>query len=545
MDARTGEVLHSQNADTRLHPASLTKMMTLYVTFEAVEHGEISLDTKVRITKAAAAEPASKLYLKAGSSIELRYLIRAAAVKSANDAAHAIADAVGGSVPGFAARMNRTAKALGMKNTTFKNPHGLTTPGHLSTARDMSILGRHLFYDYPEYYNLFSRITTDAGVTTVANTNRRLLSSYRGADGIKTGYTNAAGSNLVASAERGGVRIIATVFGGSSSAARNKRVAELLDLGFRKAPKYAKVDKPHKPNYAIASARTVVHKSVVPMRRPDHVIALAAARSNIVIAEADIQEALEEAQAAPDTASSLPEEVVARSFVPMPRPDDLLPGQAAPADAATDMARAALADEEVEEAAAEIVATTAAVDTSEEEDTVEVAMAGTATDAPPAPAPSSAANGTPLRITIAKALGQAASPAAAEAAEAPVETAALAIGPENMERPEPRPAVTFSTSDMALEEDGGQNAAPVTVSTRQGPDSWGIAVGRYSTRWQAERVLLRTALQQVDLLGKAKRAVVSKPTGFEVQFVGLSEAEAQQTCLRLSARDERCSAFGS
>ncbi|WP_108261503.1 hypothetical protein [Mangrovicoccus ximenensis] len=130
-------------------------------------------------------------------------------------------------------------------------------------------------------------------------------------------------------------------------------------------------------------------------------------------------------------------------------------------------------------------------------------------------------------------------------APAKVETAALAIAPETMERPAPRPAVTFSTSDMGLQDSQPEEARPVTVSTRQGSDSWGISVGRYSTRWQAERVLLRTALQQVDLLGKAKRAVVSKPTGFEVQFVGLSESEAQQTCLRLSARDERCAAFGS
>ncbi|WP_240722257.1 serine hydrolase [Poseidonocella sp. HB161398] len=545
MDARTGEVLRSRNADTRLHPASLTKMMTLYVTFEAVEHGEISLDTKVRVSKAAAAEPASKLYLKAGSSIELRYLIRAAAVKSANDAAHVIAEAVGGSVPGFAARMNRTAKALGMNNTTFKNPHGLTTPGHLSTARDMSNLGRHLFYDYPEYYNLFSRITTDAKVTTVANTNRRLLSSYRGADGIKTGYTNAAGSNLVASAERGGVRIIATVMGGSSAAARNKRVAELLDLGFSRAPKYAKLDRPHKPNYAsivaVASngsrGGTMLKTSAVPKARPGYVVALAAAQSNIVIAEADINDALKEAQAtvAVTEATSLPEEVVARSFVPLPRPEDLAPAPAAPVpagDPATQLARAALDETEVKKEAEKLAATAPAPEASEE--TVELAMAETATDAP---APVAAAETAALKIEIPR------SPVPVHApAEAMVETAALEL-PAGMERPEPRPAVTFSTSDMTLEDQA--SAQPVTVSTVDGPEGWSVSVGRYSSRWQAERALLRTALQQVDLLANAKRAVVSKPTGYEVQFVGLSEADAQQTCQRLTARDERCSAHGS
>ncbi len=265
VDARSGKVLHSRNADTRLHPASLTKMMTLYVAFEAIENGEISLDTKVRISKHAASEPPSKLGLKTGQRIALRYLIRAAAVKSANDAATAIAEAVEGSEARFARRMNRTAKSLGMTRTTFKNAHGLTESGHLSTARDMTVLGRHLFYDYPEYYNLFSRRTADAGVKTVYHTNRKLLASYRGADGIKTGYTRAAGFNLVASAERGRERIIATVFGGKSTRSRNAKVAELLDLGFRRAPTRVTVKRPVRPAYRGkmpgGSTKTVISNS--------------------------------------------------------------------------------------------------------------------------------------------------------------------------------------------------------------------------------------------------------------------------------------------
>lgn len=249
MDARSGKVLHARNADTRLHPASLTKMMTLYIVFEAIENGEISLDTTVRISKHAASEPPSKLGLKAGQKIKLRYLVRAAAVKSANDAATALGEAIEGSEAKFARRMNRTAKALGMNRSSFKNAHGLTESGHLSTARDMSNLGRHLFYDYPQYYNLFSRLTANAGVRTVKHTNTRLLNSYKGADGIKTGYTRAAGFNLTASAERNGERIIATVFGGRSTATRNAKVAELLDLGFKRAPRRVALHKPRKPAY--------------------------------------------------------------------------------------------------------------------------------------------------------------------------------------------------------------------------------------------------------------------------------------------------------
>ncbi|HHL20155.1 MAG TPA: D-alanyl-D-alanine carboxypeptidase [Aliiroseovarius sp.] len=249
IDARTGKVLHSRNADTQLHPASLTKMMTLYLTFQAIEHGDISLDTMVTISANAAAEPPSKLGLRAGQRIKLRYLIRAAAIKSANDAATALAEAVGGSEAAFVARMNRMARAMGMNRTTFKNANGLTRPGHLSTARDMTTLGRHLLYDFPQYYNLFSRRSADAGVRTVNNTNRRFLNAYRGADGIKTGYTAAAGFNLVASARRGNERIIATLFGGKSTASRNAKVADLLDLGFRRAPSNVSLRLPPKPPY--------------------------------------------------------------------------------------------------------------------------------------------------------------------------------------------------------------------------------------------------------------------------------------------------------
>ena len=262
IDARSGEVLHSRNADTRLHPASLTKMMTLYVVFEAVENGEIDLDTLVTISKHAASEPPSKLGLRSGQKIRLRHLIRAAAVKSANDAATALGEAIEGSEAKFARRMNRTAKAMGMSRTTFKNAHGLTENGHLSTARDMTTLGRHLFYDYPDYYNLFSRITANAAGKTVLHTNRRLLKAYRGADGIKTGYTRAAGFNLVASAERGSERIIATVFGGRSTATRNARVAELLDLGFKRAPTRVAVHRPARPAYLGKGGQGAVGKTI-------------------------------------------------------------------------------------------------------------------------------------------------------------------------------------------------------------------------------------------------------------------------------------------
>ncbi|WP_127104875.1 serine hydrolase [Pararhodobacter zhoushanensis] len=254
MDVRTGEILQeTDNSTARLHPASLTKMMTLYIAFEALENGEITLDTRVRISQHAAAQPPSRLGLRAGQTISFRYLIRAAALRSANDSAVAIAEALEGSVSAFATRMNRTARAIGMTSTHFRNPHGLTSEGHYSSARDMSRLGRQLYFDFPQYYNIFSRRSEDAGIATVNNTNRRFLNGYRGADGIKTGFTSAAGYNLTAMAERNGVRILVTAMGNRSSTARYNRVVELMDRGFRLAPRRAAVHRPSRPSYVPGS----------------------------------------------------------------------------------------------------------------------------------------------------------------------------------------------------------------------------------------------------------------------------------------------------
>ncbi|MEP2781960.1 MAG: D-alanyl-D-alanine carboxypeptidase family protein [Pseudoruegeria sp.] len=244
LDGHTGEVLHARNADTRLHPATLVKMMTLYVAFRAIQDGEISLDTPVLISPNAASEPPSKLGLRAGQTLELRYLLRAAAIKSANDAATAIAEGISGGEPAFVERMNTTGQRMGLTRTTFRNAHGLTETAQMSSARDMATLARRLYLDFPGYYNLFSRRSTDAGVATVRNTNRRLLSEYNGADGIKTGYTRAAGFNLAASAQRGSKRVFVVVFGGRSSASRNARVAELMDMGFARIPERSNTSRP-------------------------------------------------------------------------------------------------------------------------------------------------------------------------------------------------------------------------------------------------------------------------------------------------------------
>ncbi len=472
MDARSGKVLLADNADTRLHPASLTKMMTLYIVFEAVKKGELSLDNSVSISKKAASEPPSKLGLKPGQRIKLRYLVRAAAVKSANDAATALAEAVSGSEAAFSRRMNRTAKALGMTRTTFKNAHGLTESGHLSTARDMAILGRHLLYDHPEYYNLFSRRSTHAGIREVANTNRRFLADYRGADGIKTGYTRAAGFNLVASAERGSERVIAAMFGGRSTAQRNKKVAELLDFGFRKAPSRVAVRLPEKPTYADQSQ---------PAGKTIRVV-----------------------------------RAVAASPLPVPRP-----------------VTAVEPPEDMLVAMAETISETVTAIQVQPEGSAEKTQDGAGTEQL---AEAGAVKMLPLARPESLAAADEADP------EEPV-LASLQVAEKPAHLPRPRPESIALAVAASVPQPPAEPVVVTRLST-SGDRHYGINVGRYTSRYEAERILLKTALAELDTLDGALRKVASTSQGHNANFVGMTRDAAERACLRLQAREIPCTTLG-
>ncbi len=457
MDARTGEVFDRYNANTRLHPASLTKMMTLYIAFQAIERGEISADTVVTVTRAAAAEPPSKLGLRAGQEIRLRYLIRAAAVKSANDAATAIGIALEGSEEAFARRMNRMAQSMGMSRTTFRNANGLTESGHMSTANDMAILGRHVIYDFPQYYNIFSRRSTDAGMATVYNTNRRFLGAYEGADGIKTGFTSAAGYNLVASARRGNVRILAVVMGESSVSARNARAAQLLDQGFSRAPRNARVQRPRLPSYE-------------PGGSGSEPLLVAATTTDV-----------------PGAAGRTIR--VTGAVVSSPRP------QARPVPDAP-VAVAAVATTDIEEA-------------------LTAAMAVAAAEVQPA-APTSEA------------------------------VISLASAPRPQARPAPVSIATTDPSDVQEAVIAATEAEPevVTRVSTSGGRHWGINVGRYSSRYEAERILVRVALNEMTTLDGALRRVVNSPRGYDANFMGMTRETADLACRRLQARGMTCFMIG-
>ncbi len=620
MDGRTGEVLYEKNADTRLHPASLTKMMTLYIVFQEIEAGRLSLDTKVTVTKYAASQPPSRLGLKPGQKIAVRYLIRAAAIKSANDAAAALGDHIGGDAATFAKRMTRTARQLGMNNTTFKNANGLTAEGHLSTARDMNMLGRHLFYDFPQYYHIFSRRTADAGIATVANTNTRFLDAYEGADGIKTGYTSPAGFNLTASAHRGNKHIIATVFGGTSTANRNAKMTELMDLGFGKAknkvveqpPVVAPVDDALVASLETGideidavggSGKTVrvsgeVKTSPRPKARPDATVV----PDEVAIAMAEgIDGALAQATAEPAPEGTLefqaetmatepavavaaveepvlaetPEIAVADassttaddllevaanvpdpSLAPVLEPGTLDSQAAALADAppaATQVAEAVIPEAPVDPAL------TALKPKARPETLVAPQIAAVAPEetAPAAPVAEeivvAAAEPEVVVTDTGEQTAQSTAPLALMGEVTDVESvaAATAIAPPSTElalemAPAAMPKRQAPIFDAAVpaEVAAVEDEEVVVVMSTSGGRHFGVNVGEYSSRYEAEKALLKTALAESATLNEGLRKTSQSGGAWRASFMGLTEEQAELACRRLSARAIPCETVG-
>lgn len=503
MDARTGKILQATNGTTRVHPASLTKMMTLYIAFDQLQKGQLSLDRKVTVSASAAAEPPSRLGLREGQQIEVRYLIRAAAIKSANDAATALGEAIGGSEANFAKMMNAYARAMGMDNTTFRNANGLTAEGHMSSARDMAMLGRRLVYDFPQYYNIFSRNSTSAGLATVRNTNCRLLDAYPGADGIKTGYTKAAGFNLVSSAKRGDKRVIVALLGGRSSAARNAEVARLMDVGFAKMPARARqvpLVALNVPGVRIARTQVAAATNATLLDAPDAPLTLVrGSTAGVADGPGEDQMDDEEAAAAAEELPSVtaPAQIAAAKAAPEEVLVILRPRPRTAAFAGVEVARQR---ETIAAAISEVNA--------------EIAEAGRTT-VRPAPRPGSA-----LAAEV-SATGNSAST-----------FAALPAAPRRA-APAPAPA-----SDPAAVE-----VASAGAGTTGGND-WGVQLGAYRAKGEAERQLLTTALRDVPELGGGLRRVeaakVQGVTVFRAQFVGLSQQSALSACAALARQNTEC-----
>lgn len=231
VEADSGSVLYERYPDAKRYPASLTKMMTLYLLFDELEAGRLTLSSELSVSAQAAGQPPSKLGLAAGSRIDVETAIEALVVKSANDVAVVVAEGVAGSEWKFSQSMTAKARALGMSNTTFKNASGLPNMSQVTTARDLAILAKRLIQDHPGYFHYFSSKEFSWNGRTYA-THNRLVATYDGADGLKTGYTQRSGFNLVTTAKRNNVRLIGVVLGGRSVQTRDAHMKEILTAGF-------------------------------------------------------------------------------------------------------------------------------------------------------------------------------------------------------------------------------------------------------------------------------------------------------------------------
>lgn len=234
LDVKTGKVLHSTNPDALRHPASVTKVMTLYLLFEQLERGNLNLNTQLRVSANAAKQPPSKLGVRPGQTISVEDAIKALVTRSANDIAVAIAENIGGSESAFANMMTRKARTLGMSRTVYRNASGLPNPGQITTARDLSVLARAIQDRFPKYYTYFQTRSFEFGNQVIGNHNN-LLGRIEGVDGIKTGYTRASGFNLMTNAKTADRHVVAIVLGGRTAAWRDNTMANLVENGMVRA----------------------------------------------------------------------------------------------------------------------------------------------------------------------------------------------------------------------------------------------------------------------------------------------------------------------
>ena len=339
VDGATGKVLYARNAEAERHPASLTKMMTLYLLFDALKKGQLTLSSTLTFSSHAASQQATNLHLGAGDTITVDTAIRAIVVRSANDVAVAIAEALGGTESHFAEMMTAKARAIGMRDTFFHNASGLPDPLQITTAGDLAILARHLAYDDPQYFHYFAtRDFAYRGVHYVGHDN--LLGRYDGADGMKTGYTNASGFNLVSSVVRGRTHIIGVVMGGRTAHRRDTEMMQLLDNTFDSIDKnptlVAHVDIPWQ-TVAMNSPSLPGLLTASTFPQPGTSVPLPDARGSFDNADEDTAETLSDQEdaandiaaapappAAAAPAIATPPRVAAAVATPMPRPKPIV-----------------------------------------------------------------------------------------------------------------------------------------------------------------------------------------------------------------------------
>ena len=523
IDANTGQVLHQQSGDELRYPASLTKMMTLYLAFELIEQGRLAQSTRIKISEEAAQTSPSRLGLAAGSDIALIDALKIISVKSANDIAVAVAEHIAGTEAKFALLMTKKARALGMTQTTFRNAHGLPHPEQTTTARDMLTLAMRLQDDFPKQYAVFGLKSFSYGGVTYRNHNTMLM-TYPGMDGLKTGYTTPAGFNLVASVRRNGRHVVAAVFGGSTASARNAHMRTILDRALAKA----------------STERTRLAVPVARLARPDRFAAASpAAAAGASLPAAAARRLVRTRRAETQTvAAELPDperarEVAEASATPRERPGPT----------------------EVQITKVRPVAI-AAPRRAEPEHPAEMLRQSPAPE--PAVAPVSAAPeplraaeppaAPPSRLAAFSTAGVGAAPSSLQAqadrlqrGEAPVRP--VAPPPVELQR---HASATFTSSPAAAVPAMRLNGPEPAPRAPARPAAGGVAIqiGAYVSEAEARRRLAETQSRMGPVLAGASPATEPVQSGgrqlFRARFVGLDAAAAATACTELRRAQVDC-----
>jgi D-alanyl-D-alanine carboxypeptidase len=501
VDGNNGRVLYSRNAEALRHPASLTKMMTLYLLFDALKQGKVTMSTRLTVSQHAAEQRPTNLHLWAGDQIPVDTAIKAIVVRSANDVAVAIAENLGGTESHFAEMMTATAREFGMRSTYYHNASGLPDPLQITTASDLAILARHLAYDYPQYFPYFAT----PGFYyrgTYYPTHDNLIGRYDGADGIKTGYTGASGFNLVSSVVRGGAHIIGVVLGGSTAHVRDREMVDLLDQTFdRINANPAMVARAQVPWQTVAMAAPPAASAFAPA--PQAQMALASpppAFANAASADEDSAES----QTNEGNVDLTPDTDVA----PLPKP--VAPTRQT-AIALLAPPPAAVPAHQQSVAAADIPAVR------------------------PTPKPF-VKQQTPVVVAQAQQPQQQQPPPV----HAPIVIAAFHALPQ-LPKPKPSAHTEIGEGDISFDRVGSTTAA-----INRG--DWTIQIGAFTDAGQARAQLAAYAEKSMDILGQAARSVaafkaVDGHTMYRARFGPFAEREAHNVCTRLAQRGQTCFAI--
>lgn len=489
MDARTGAVLHQSSPDGERHPASLTKIMTLYLLFERLEAGKIRLDTEMPVSERASAQAPTKLGLKPGSTLAVEDAIKGLVTRSANDAAVVIAEMLGGSEDEFARTMTRKARALGMRNTTYRNASGLPDDEQVTTARDQALLGIAIQQRFPKYYRYFSTTSFAFRGQAIRNHNH-LLGQVEGIDGIKTGFTLASGFNLVSSVRRGPRHLVAVVLGGRSAGQRDARMRELIASNIARAS-------PKDTQFAIAASP----EPQAPPEKPQFAAVATAPRS---IAAPAVSESTSAIPHPGSTAPIKPVQVKTVSVKFMP-PKTPVAANALPAPTQS-------------EPFEPVRVATAAPEPAPQQETAVPAPAAEKLIEPP----------TPQKAVV-----------------TPVPEKPVVMPPPAEKAAKEKKTVLASA--MAKARDAIVPAAKADEAPRAARHGWVIQVGAYEDESEAKQRLSSAQSKAAPLLGKAaaytEKTKKGEKTYFRARFAGFDQPAAEAACRKLKRSDIDCMAL--